>query len=190
MKRLQILTVILLVLLILPACVNASQTAPLNLDNTNVESTKENGRVLPFRAQRSFNGVSASDQWLKQVRLDGISLNLRLFARDGEGVMIQEKLNQASDGKNLRLIIRQENEDGGLLLQADQTALETLRRLLVAEITVVDYNYYIQNTYTVDTLLTIREMLSLKDTEQLCVAGMEDPLSVVSENGIRRVITE
>lgn len=104
--------------------------------------------------------------------------------------MIQEKLNQASDGKNLRLIIRQENEDGGLLLQADQTALETLRRLHVAEITVVDYNYYIQNTYTVDTLLTIREMLSLKDTEQLCVAGMEDPLSVVSENGIRRVITE
>ena len=185
MKRLQILTVILLVLLILPVCVNASQTAPLNLDNTNVESTKENGRVLPFRAQRSFNGVSASDQWLKQVRLDGISLNLRLFARDGEGVMIQEKLNQASDGKN-----RQENEDGGLLLQADQTALETLRRLHVAEITVVDYNYYIQNTYTVDTLLTIREMLSLKDTEQLCVAGMEDPLSVVSENGIRRVITE
>ena len=106
------------------------------------------------------------------------------------GCHVQEKLNQASDGKNLRLIIRQENEDGGLLLQADQTALETLRRLHVAEITVVDYNYYIQNTYTVDTLLTIREMLSLKDTEQLCVAGMEDPLSVVSENGIRRVITE
>ena len=39
-------------------------------------------------------------------------------------------------------------------------------------------------------IAAMREALSLTDGEQLCLAGENAPLSVVSEDGLRRIIAE
>ncbi|MBQ7487166.1 MAG: hypothetical protein IJT77_06715, partial [Clostridia bacterium] len=102
----------------------------------------------------------------------------------------QENLEKASKGDGTRLILRQLNLAGNLLLQMDQPALDVLNRLGISEIVVVDHDFYIQNVYDVAVLDNVRAMLKLSAGEELSVSGLEDPISVVDENGVRRIISE
>jgi len=43
--------------------------------------------------------------------------------------------------------------------------------------------------YTIEALNAVRAALGLKDGEMLCVSGEDDPVSVVSEDGVRRMVT-
>lgn len=179
------------VLASLPAL--AAETAPLSLRTyEQAQSTarrEDAGQIDPFGSTRAYLGVSASDQWLKQARIGGLLLNLRLFTPEGEEVFFQEKLGEAStEGKDICLYIRQNNTSGGMMLQVDQKAVDVLKRVNITEIVVVDYGYYIQNTYLVEDFATLRDALSLSAEEQLCVSGAEDPVSVVSADGVRRII--
>ncbi|MBO5536823.1 MAG: hypothetical protein J6B53_15730, partial [Clostridia bacterium] len=63
-------------------------------------------------------------------------------------------------------------------------------RVGVTEIVVTDYDLYIQNTYQVSTLENLRNMFGLRAGEELSVGGLEDPVSVVDESGIRRILSE
>ena len=179
------------VLASLPAL--AAETAPLSLRTyEQAQSTarrEDAGQIDPFGSTRAYLGVSASDQWLKQARIGGLLLNLRLFTPEGEEVFFQEKLGEASTGgKDICLYIRQNNTSGGMMLQFDQNAVDVLKRVNITEIVVVDYGYYIQNTYLVEDFATLRDALSLGAQEQLCVSGADDPVSVVSADGVRRII--
>lgn len=179
------------VLAVLPAL--AAETAPLSLRTyEQAQSTarrEDAGQIDPFGSVRAYMGVSASDQWLKQARIGGLLLNLRLFTPEGEGILFQEKLGEASTGgKDICLYIRQNNAYGGMMLQFDQNAVDVLKRVNITEIVVMDYGYYIQNTYRVEDFAALRDALSLSAQEQLCVSGAEDPVSVVSADGVRRII--
>lgn len=65
-----------------------------------------------------------------------------------------------------------------------------LERLRITEIVLTDINYYIQETYLVSDIAAMRQALTLSGGEQLCLAGENAPLSVVSEDGVRRIISE
>ena len=181
-------------LLMLPACALAGETAPLTLSTQqDVQPTsrrEDAGQLEEFGRRRAYLGVSAYDGWLYQARIGGLMLNLRLYTPDGEGVTFQEKLCAAQTGgeKDIRLCIRQGNRDGGLMLQLDQHVIDVFNRVGITEIVLADFDFYVQATYQVADLAAMREVLGLSDGEQLCLTGEDAPLTVVSEDGVRRQI--
>ena len=182
-------------LLASPACALAAETTPLTLntqqDATVQTSRKDLGQLENFGRRRAYRGVSASDQWLYQARLGGLSVRLCLFTPEGGGVTFQENLCAAqTGGKDIRLCLRAGSQQGGLLLQLDQRAVDMLERLRITEIVLTDIDYYIQETYLVSDIAAMRQALTLSGGEQLCLAGENAPLSVVSEDGVRRIISE
>ena len=183
-------------LLTLPACALAGETAPLTLSTQqDVQFTprrEDAGQLDEFGRRRAYLGVSAYDGWLYQARIGGLMLNLRLYTPDGEGVTFQEKLCAAQTGGSgdIRLCMRAGSDQGGLLLQMDQHAVDVLRRVGVTEIVLTDMDFYVQETYLVEDLAAMREALSLAPGEQLCLGGEDAPITVVSEDGVRRQIAE
>lgn len=182
--------------LVLPACASAGDTAPLNLstqkDVQPVPSRKDAGRLYAFSSTRAYLGVSAYDKWLYQARIGGLMLNLHLYTPDGQGETFQENLCSASTGgeKDIRLCIQQNNRRGDMLLQIDQHAVDVLKRVGITEIVLTDIDYYIQAIYLVSDIDAIRTALNLSDGEQLCLAGEDAPITIVSEDGIRRQIAQ
>ena len=139
-------------LLASPACALAAETAPLTLntqqDATVQTSRKDLGQLENFGRRRAYRGVSASDQWLYQARLGGLSVRLCLFTPEGGGVTFQENLCAAQTGGSgdIRLCMRAGSDQGGLLLQMDQHAVDVLRRVGVTEIVLTDMDFYVQET--------------------------------------------
>ena len=173
-----------------PVMAMAGETAPLATTVQN--ATSEQGeKIGELGRERGYQGISMSNSWLNQARINGVLINLRLFGTDGESVTFQEKLNPIVKGQpytTLELVASQWNED--LLLQLDQHALDVLRRVGVPKIVVADPQLYVRASYEVEELFAIREMFGLGSKEQLCLSGEENPVSVGSEDGVRRQMTK
>lgn len=146
-------------------------------------------RLPAFTENRDYRGVRASREWLYQARLGGRLLSLRLHTAGGDQVTFQENL--GSDGADgIQLALRASGRDTGLLLQMDQDAVDTLTRLGITRIVVTDVDMVVQDAYMTEDLAAMRSLFELGERELLCVSGEEDPVTVVSEDGVRRQITE
>ena len=176
---------------LLPLSALAAETSPWSLSEGLKARREDLGRIPHFCRDRGTEDVSASTRWLWQGRINGVLINMRLFAADGSGTLFQEQLEVITPGtSDLRLYLRQRTSQGGLMLQVDQRALQVLQNCGIREILVADRDYYLQNTHRVSDLFALREALGLRDGEQLCVGGEEDPVMIVSETGQRRYVTE
>lgn len=146
------------------------------------------GEVLkPFDEQHSYRGVSASKNWLYQARVGGVWLNLRVYTQDGEHLTFQERCTRASTSElDIRLNIMASSDAPVLVMQLDQGAVDTLMRLGVTEIVVADIGSKVRMRYLVEDLDAVRSALGLGDKELLCVTGENDPVTIVSEDGVRR----
>ncbi|MBQ8128662.1 MAG: hypothetical protein IJ175_00265 [Clostridia bacterium] len=192
MKK-RIIRVIALGLLVLtvPALAFAAETAPWSLAAQPKARREDLGRIGLFCHERGAGEISASDKWLWQGRINGVLINMRLFAPDGSGTLFQEQLEVMTPGtSDLRLYLRQRTDQGGLMLQTDARALQVLKNCGIREILLADKDYYLQNTFQVEELFALRRALGLEDGEQLCVGGEDDPVMIVSETGRRRYATE
>ena len=146
-------------------------------------------RIDVFKRDRSYRGIEASNKWLYQARLGRMSLDMRMFTFAGEQLLFQECL--GTDGRGgVRLSLRAGVEDETVLLQMDQKAVDVLERLGVTEIVVTNEDMYVQAMYLVSDLAALREAFALGEREQLCVSGLDNPVTVVSVDGVRRQITE
>ncbi len=169
----------------------AAETSPWQLSQEEKPRREDLGRVPAFPRERSANGVGAFPGWMRQARINGYYINLRLFAPDGSGTLFQERLAPMEPGAcELRLFLRQRSKRGDLMLQCDERALEILKAYNIREIVVADAQYYRQAAYPVAELFSLREALSLRPGEQLCLSGEDAPVMVVSESGNRRYVTE
>lgn len=176
------------VLLSAPAAAAAAETAPL-VPNAQAEQRCEE-RVKSFGKTRGYRGVSASDKWMRQVRINGVMLDLRVFTAMGDEVTFQEKLDRASTGgQDICLYMHADSDAENLMLQMDQHAIDVLKRVGVTEIVLADFSGCVRLMYTVEELGQARAALELDGEEQLCVSGVNDPITVVSEDGVRRQIT-
>ncbi|MBQ9010483.1 MAG: hypothetical protein IJ088_14320 [Clostridia bacterium] len=189
MRKISALFAVLMICVLLAGTALAGTTAPYSLQEESTESVRSGGKEGAFPKKRFYRGISATDNWVYQVRLDGIMINLQLFERSGNGISFQENLTRTKDD-GVRLVLRQYTNVGNALLQLDQHALDVLRRVGITEIVVTDYDLYIQNTYQVATLEKVREMLGLRAGEELSVGSLSDPVSVVDESGVRRILSE
>lgn len=181
-----------IVILLLVAGALAGNTAPYTLseeENAQI-STHEKGRIQFGQLLERYHGISVPRTWVYQAKVDGVPLKLQLFEKNGTGVTFKERLMKASEGEGIALVLRQSDSKGGLLLQMDQQALDVLGRIGITELSVIDAEGYLQETYSISLLNQVREMLELREGEELSVSGLEDPVSVVDESGIRRVISE
>ena len=150
----------------------------------------EKGEIVPrFDKDRSHLGVSASDKWLYQARINGVMINLRLFTPEGEAVTFQEALSAAKGENCIRLTMCASSWDDELILQIDQRAMNVLHRVGITEIVVADDHRAVRAKYDVAELQAIRDHFGLKKGEQLCVSGEDNPVTVVGEDGFRRQIT-
>ena len=77
-------------LLALPTCALAAETAPLTLSTQQnaapVERRTDLGQLSAFGRSHTYMGVSVSDEWLYQARIGGLPLGLSLFTPEGDGV--------------------------------------------------------------------------------------------------------
>ena len=176
------------VLLAAPAAAAAAETAPLVPNAQAEQQTAE--RIGAFGRQRGYKGVSASDKWLRQARVGGMMLNLRVFTPMGGEVTFREKLGKpASGGEAICLTMQAASDESSLMLQMDQKALDVLDRVGVTEIVVADMGGYVRMRYGTKELADVRAALGLEAAEQLAVSGENDPITVVREDGVRRQLT-
>lgn len=174
------------VLMAAPAGAQAMDTAPL-VPNQQAQQQKQE-RIITFGRERGFRGITASDKWLRQARIGGVMLNLRVFNANGSEVTFQEKLSYATDG-GICLYMHAHSNADSLMLQMDQPAIDTLKRLDITQIVVADFDGHVRMRYQVAELDAVRGALGLQAVEQLGVSGENDPLTVVSEDGVRRKAT-
>lgn len=189
MNHTRVAGLMLCALLLLPPNAVAAETTALA---ANVQGETTQGETIkPFGSDRSYRGVSASDEWMAQARIGGLMLNLRLFTPEGDFVSFQENLSRASsDPDYLRLTLLASQWDEDLILQLDQQAMNALHRVGVIEIVIVDDQYAIRARYFVSELQQIRDYFDLAYGEQLCLSGEDSPVTVVGEDGYRRQITQ
>ena len=146
-------------------------------------------RIPEFGKIRECLGVTASDKWLRQARIGGLLLNLRVHNPDGDTLAFQENLGRLSDKtEQLRLSVRVRGTQDGATLQIDQTAMDVLERVEIEEIVLTDEDYVVIAKYTRADLQLLRDALSLREGELLCLSGEDEPVTVVSEDGVRRMI--
>ena len=176
-------------LLAVPAGGAALETTPLVPGAQ--AAPQEMERIPAFGRNRGFMGVSASDKRLKQARVGGVCINLRVHTPMGEEITFHENLGPASEGQGAICLstIASSNEEA-LVLQIDQEAIDLLRRVNVTEIVVANGKRDVCGYYRVDDLEAVRAALGLAEKELLCVSGDEDPITVVSEDGVRRMVTQ
>lgn len=167
----------------------ALETAPL-VPGAQLTEHQED-RMPAFGRKRGFKGVSASDKWLKQARIDGMSIDLRVHTLMGAEITFQEDLGPAALTQGtMRLSLIASSGDEDLMLQISQRAMDVLEKAGVTEIAVANRHRDICGFYLVEDLRAVCQALSLGKNELLCVSGEEDPVTVVSEDGVRRMVTQ
>jgi len=174
-------------MLTVPAGALAAETAAHVPGSHTAQETVQ--KLKPFGKAQSFGDITVSREWLRQARLCGVLINLRLHTPMGEEVTFKEKVDHASarDGSAC-LYLQASTEHDVITLQMDQEALNTLRRIGITEIVVADKNLNVRASYAVSELQAVRDALGLGEMEQLCVSGEEAPVTVVSEDGVRRQV--
>lgn len=172
-------------LMIMPACMIAAETSPQAPGSQAAQQTME--RLRPFSRKNTYHGLTVSGARLRQARLGGWMLNLRLHTPMGDEILFREQLVAASTGKeSICLNLLAYSESDVITLQVDQSALDTLVRLGITEVNVADEERYVRAHYRVDELQAVRDALGLGESELLCVSGEDAPVTVVSEDGVRR----
>lgn len=178
-----------MLLMIAPLSALAAETTAL-APGAQGEPTVQGEVIPPFGRDRSHLGISASDKWMRQAKIGGLLINLRLFTPEGESVTFQECLSAASTGTNHILLTMCASQwEDELILQLDQKAMDVLHRVGVTQIIVADDHRAVRARYDVAELQSIRDHFGLTRGEQLCVSGENNPVTVVGEDGFRRQIT-
>jgi len=172
-------------MLIMPAGALAAETSAHVPGSQATQETVQ--KLKPFGKVQPFGDITVSRAWLRQARLCGVLINLRLHTPMGDEVTFKEKVDHAStrDGSAC-LYLQASIDDDVITLQMDQEAMNTLRRIGITEIVVADKNLNVRARYKVSELQAVRDALGLGELEQLCVSGEEAPVTVVSEDGVRR----
>ena len=118
---------------------------------------------------KEYRGVNVSDKWMRQARLDGMMLNLRLHTPMGEEITFHEMLKYApSDIRSMCLYLQASRSGEAITLQLDQQAIDVLENLSVIEIVVADLDSYVRAHYKVSELKAVREALGLTADEIIC----------------------
>jgi len=170
-----------------PACMLAAETSA-HVPNS-VEAQQIQEKLPPMRQKEAYRGVSLSSSWLRQVRLGGSMINIRLHTPMGDEVTFRESLKAApSDVDSMCLYLQASRNIEAITMQLDQTAIDALNNLGIVEIVVADLDRNVRAHYMVSELEAVRSALGLEAAEQLCVTGEDAPVTVVSEDGVRRQI--
>lgn len=171
-----------------PVSASALETSPLVPGAQTVAHEAE--KMPVFGRERGFRGVTASSKWLKQARIGGVCIDVRVHTLLGEEITFQEDLGRATlEEGTICLYLSAFCEDEDLVLQTTEKALDSLSRVGITEIVVGNKNREICGRYSVEELRSVRAALGLSGKELLCVSGDEDPVTVVSEDGVRRMVT-
>jgi len=172
-----------------PVCALALETAPLVPGAQNAQQQEE--KMQAFDRNRGYHGHTASSRSMLQVRVDGIMLNMRVHTLQGAEITFHENLAPASTrGEDIRLELMASGVKEDVMLQFDQEALDVLARMNVTEVAVAGRDRSMVGVYTIAELNAVRAALGLKPGEKLCISGKDDPVTVVSEDGVRRMVTQ
>lgn len=176
------------VMLCAPAGALAAETAAQVPGSQAAQETVQ--KLKPFgKKAKAFGDITVSSEWLRQARLCGVLINLRLHTPMGDEVTFKEKVDHASTRDGYACLYLQASTDHEVInLQMDQKAMNTLKRIGVTEIVVADKNLNVRAEYKVSELQAVRDALGLGGMEQLCVSGEDAPVTVVSEDGVRRQV--
>ncbi len=164
----------------------AAETAPMIPHAQQAQETGE--RLTPFGEPSPCWGVTVSRSWLRQGRLNGVLINLRLHTAMGEEVTFREQVKVIQGGDGLCLNLQASSDADVIIMQLDQPAMDTLKRLGITQVVVADADLYVRARYDVAEMDAVRAALGLADAELLCLSGEDAPVTVISEDGVRRQV--
>ena len=178
---------LLAAMLTMPGAILAAETAAHVPNSVEAQTAQE--RLPSFKNATGYRGVSISNSWLRQVRLNGNLLNIRLHTPMGDEIVFREMIKASESDVDYMCLYMQASYDGeAITMQLDQSAIDALHNMGIIEIVVADVNRNVRAHYVVSELEAVRKALDLTDAELLCVTGEDAPVTVVSEDGVRRHI--
>ena len=131
---------LLAAVLTVPACAMAAETSAHVPNSVEAQAVQE--RLPSFRHAQAYRGVSVSNSWLRQVRLNGVLLNIRLHTPMGDEVTFREMLKAApSDVDSMCLYLQASRSGDAITMQLDQSAMDALNNLGIVEIVLAEGEY-------------------------------------------------
>ena len=155
-------------MMMMPVCALAAETAAHVPGSQTAQETVQ--KLKPFGKAKAFGDITVSREWLRQVRLCGVLINMRLHTPMGDEITFKEKVDHASTRDGSACLYLQASTDHEVIaLQMDQEAMNTLRRIGVTEIVVADKNLNVRACYAVSELQAVRNALGLGDLQRIVI---------------------
>ena len=134
------------------------------------------------RQAEAIGGVTGSPEWVKQLYLDYMSLNLRVY-ENGQQELFRERLAWVGDGtKSLSLRVNIDQPQA-LSIRVDERALDKLEQAGISVITLLAKDGTPIMQYKVSDLRGAYEMYGLAGEDLLVVGGAEDEVMKIGADG-------
>ena len=134
------------------------------------------------RQAEAIGGVTGSPEWVKQLYLDYMSLNLRVY-ENGQQELFRERLAWVGDGtKSLSLRVNIDQPQA-LSIRVDERALDKLEQAGISVITLLAKDGTPIMQYKVSDLRGAYEMYGLMGEDLLVVGGAEDEVMKIGADG-------
>lgn len=140
--------------------------------------SEEHERYVREANRQHFRGLAGSPEWLKQVYLSYLPLDVRLYMGDQQ-VLFKETLSVADDGNTL-LTLRTRKEEG-VTLRLGIDALAVFERCGVSQIAVQAGEQ--ADIYKIADIRAVLKELGQSDALAIHLSGINGEVTIVDANG-------
>ena len=163
----------------------AAETVPLIAGTQSMQpDTAQLGSLEDYKLVTRLRGVTVGREPVRQARVSGLSIGLRLFSASGEALQFRQRLAEAETG--VCLVLQATQQQDTMTMQLDEHALTVLGRVGATKIVVADEKGDVRAMYDTAELAAAREFLGLAADEQLCVGRDDEPVTIIGVDGVRR----
>ncbi len=150
---------------------------------------RENHEREVKRHAEKLGGITASPEWVKQLFLGYMSLNLRMY-EEGEQILFRERLAWAdTDDGTLNLTLRVNiAEPKALTIRLDENVLDKLEQANISVITLLAKDGTPVMQYKVSDLRGAYTQYGLSGTDLLVVGGADDAVMKIGADGVMKPV--
>lgn len=150
---------------------------------------RENHEREIKRHAEKLGGITASPEWVKQLFIGYMSLNLRMY-EEGEQILFRERLAWAdTDDGTLNLTLRVNiAEPKALTIRLDENVLDKLEQANISVVTLLAKDGTPVMQYKVSDLRGAYTQYGLTGTDLLVVGGADDDVMKIGADGVMKPV--
>ncbi len=150
---------------------------------------RENHEREIKRHAEKLGGITASPEWVKQLFIGYMSLNLRMY-EEGEQILFRERLAWAdTDDGTLNLTLRVNiDEPKALTIRLDENVLDKLEQANISVVTLLAKDGTPVMQYKVSDLRGAYTQYGLTGTDLLVVGGADNDVMKIGADGVMKPV--